>query len=73
MNAARVLAAGTAPKCEPLTTAWVACTCGEWLCTIHEGEHAWECACPPVDEWDCDPYSTALTPLERQTIRARNP
>lgn len=34
---------------------WVPCVCGEWVCLIHGG-HAADCPCPPVDEWDCDPY-----------------
>jgi DNA (cytosine-5)-methyltransferase 1 len=38
--------------------AWVACgCCEEFRCTIHGG-HAFGCDCPPVEEWDCDPYSS---------------
>ena len=36
---------------------WVPCDCCEELrCTRH-GIHASECACPPVEEWDVDPYA----------------
>ncbi len=38
--------------------AWVRCTdCGDYLCTVHAGLHVADCDCPPVDEWECDPYS----------------
>lgn len=37
--------------------AWIPCpSCEEFLCTIH-GTHAFECACPPIEEWTKDPYS----------------
>lgn len=40
--------------------AWVPCECcDEFVCTIHGG-HVSDCACPPVEEWECDPY--AVTP-----------
>jgi hypothetical protein len=36
--------------------AWIQCRwCAEVYCRIH-GLHAHECACPPIEEWDCDPY-----------------
>ena len=37
--------------------AWTPCgCCPEFWCSIHEA-HAWECPCPPVEEWALDPYS----------------
>lgn len=40
-----------------MTAAWIPCECCEnFLCTIH-GTHAHDCECPPIDEWDIDPYS----------------
>lgn len=37
--------------------AWVPCThCEEFWCRIHQ-EHAFECACPALDDWTCDPYT----------------
>ena len=39
--------------------AWVPCDCcGEPFCLLHD-QRAFECDCPPVDEWplDQDPYS----------------
>lgn len=39
------------------TPAWIRCDmCDDYLCTIHEGEHVSDCACPPLDYWDVDPY-----------------
>jgi hypothetical protein len=35
---------------------WTPCDCGEFWCTIHGG-HAHECACPPIEEWETDPYT----------------
>ena len=38
--------------------AWVRCTaCGDYLCLVHPGRHVADCDCPPVDEWERDPYS----------------
>ena len=35
---------------------WIPCSfCDGWWCRIHD-MHAHDCPCPPVDEWDCDPY-----------------
>ena len=32
--------------------AWVRCeACDDWWCILHWA-HAWECECPPVDEWE---------------------
>jgi hypothetical protein len=37
--------------------AWVRCPgdCGQSFCTLH-WEHVSECPCPPIDDWDVDPY-----------------
>lgn len=37
--------------------AWSDCLddCGNYWCEWHN-KHAYECDCPEVDEWDCDPY-----------------
>lgn len=43
----------------PDSAIWEPCDCcGEPFCTIHD-QHAFECACPAIDEWplDVDPYS----------------
>ncbi len=40
--------------------AWVPCVCGEFWCNVHE-EHAFECPCPPVDEWAVSPYGVNPT------------
>lgn len=37
---------------------WAPCECGEFACTIHL-THAFDCPCPPVEEWDVDPYAAA--------------
>jgi len=37
---------------------WIPCSnCDTFLCTIHSGMHAWECPCPPIEEWTTSPYS----------------
>jgi hypothetical protein len=37
--------------------AWIKCPCcDEFLCTIHQ-QHAFECPCPPIEEWKKDPYT----------------
>jgi DNA (cytosine-5)-methyltransferase 1 len=39
---------------------WVRCECcDDFVCTIH-GEHVYDCECPPIDEWDSDPYSPTV-------------
>jgi hypothetical protein len=36
---------------------WEPCPdCPEYWCNIH-GMHAFECECPPVEEWDTNPYA----------------
>ena len=35
---------------------WTLCDCCEdYWCNIH-GAHAYDCDCPPIDEWNTDPY-----------------
>ncbi len=43
--------------------AWIPCPddCGEFWCRIHN-THAYDCACEPIEEWDCDPYVTGGPP-----------
>lgn len=45
--------------------AWVQCPmCDNMLCNIH-GVHVHDCSCPPIDEWETDPYSEpAVDPEE---------
>lgn len=38
--------------------AWIPCSgCDGFYCRIHQ-EHAYDCACPAVEEWDGDPYTS---------------
>ena len=41
--------------------AWEACECGcgNFVCNLHGG-YAHDCECPPVEEWESDPYSFPL-------------
>lgn len=40
--------------------AWLPCDgCENFWCRLHQ-EHAYDCECPSVEEWDTDPYSGAL-------------
>jgi len=35
---------------------WTRCECCEdFWCNIHD-QHAYDCDCPPIDEWETDPY-----------------
>lgn len=37
--------------------AWIPCGgCDDFFCTLH-GTHAYDCECPPIEEWDADPYA----------------
>ena len=37
--------------------AWIPChSCDEHWCTLHR-MHVANCPCPPIEEWDVDPYS----------------
>lgn len=44
---------------QTLQPAWVPCPCdcGNYWCTIHQ-THAHDCECPPIEEWETDPYTT---------------
>lgn len=43
--------------CSNSIPAWVRCPhCGDFWCRIHEA-HAHECACPPLEDWEVDPYT----------------
>jgi len=46
----------------PAALCWAPCDCcDEFVCNIH-GVHAFECECPPIDEWgQIDPYTTPAT------------
>lgn len=45
--------------------AWILCgCCDDYLCTIHAGEHAYDCECPALEDWACDPYSAGGSPLD---------
>lgn len=46
---------------------WVPCNegCGEWWCEAHK-RHAFECDCPPVEEWSSSPYATGRTAKGRR-------
>ena len=38
--------------------AWIRCPgCQDYWCRIHH-RHAFECACPPIEDWTVDPYTT---------------
>lgn len=51
--------------------AWEACDCCEdWICNIH-GCHAHDCDCPPIDDWDIDPYSEGLDMTSDREMRYR--
>lgn len=46
---------GLALACERAPT-WIPCPCCEnFWCLAHD-RHAFECACPPIEEWTRDPY-----------------
>lgn len=50
---------------------WVHCDCcDDYLCTIHTGLHAWECACPDIETWavlGIDPYTQGADEMRKQT------
>jgi hypothetical protein len=52
------------------TPAWVPCEyCEEFVCTIHGG-HVAECECPPIEEWECDPYARLQQVMDAAVIAA---
>jgi DNA (cytosine-5)-methyltransferase 1 len=56
--------------------AWTECPdCGDFWCNLH-GEHAYDCPCPPVDDWaefDLSPYDPSvlryITPTEAARLQ----
>jgi site-specific DNA-cytosine methylase len=56
---------------------WVECPdCGDFWCRLH-GMHAYDCACPPVDDWaeyDLSPYLPSvlryITPVEAERLQS---
>lgn len=41
---------------DPNGPAWVRCDgCEDQWCVYHQ-QHAFECACPPVEDWTVEPY-----------------
>lgn len=46
---------------------WERCEmCGDFVCNIHEGEHAADCGCPGIDWWaeyEISPYETTMKEL----------
>lgn len=44
--------------------AWVPCdSCDDMFCEVHQ-THAWDCSCPPIDDWveaGYDPYLSEIT------------
>jgi hypothetical protein len=41
---------------EQIDAVWVPCHgCEDWWCRKHE-KHVFECDCPPLEEWETDPY-----------------
>lgn len=37
--------------------AWIKCdSCDDYFCTVHL-MHVADCPCPPIEEWDTDPYT----------------
>lgn len=56
------------PRDLPSPPAWVPCNgCEEFWCSVHN-QHAWECDCPPIDEWDVDPYTTGGIPIGPSSV-----
>jgi hypothetical protein len=53
-----------------MTPAWIRCTCGNYWCTIHNC-HAHDCPCPPIEEWDIDPYTEAPDMPATPTLQLR--
>lgn len=48
---------------------WVPCPCcDEHLCTVH-GMHAFECPCPPIEEWEESPYMPDADPPRSRNIK----
>lgn len=49
---------------------WVPCPCcDEHWCNLHD-MHACDCPCPPIDEWETDPYGV-VDRLDEEPDRAQ--
>lgn len=48
------------PRSAKLLPAWIPCAwgCGDYWCLVHK-MHAHDCDCPPIEEWEVDPYVEA--------------
>jgi hypothetical protein len=54
-----------------MMAAWTPCPCCEnYWCNLH-AMHAFECPCPPVGEWDVDPYSAGADGDDEVTTNAK--
>ena len=51
---------------------WEKCgCCDEYLCHLHKCHtHDNECICPPIDEWQDDPYTIKI-PVDAEQIMRR--
>ena len=45
--------------------AWVPCDCGGFWCSIHD-EHVHDCPCPPIEDWEVDPYQAGGVPAANE-------
>jgi len=56
---------------QPTTTAtWQRCDCcNEFVCTVHD-QHASECDCPEIDQWDAAGLSPYLPDQDAAAIAA---
>ena len=48
----------TEPTAPRRKSPWMACDCGEYWCQEH-AQHAYECPCPPIEDWAHSPYADA--------------
>ena len=56
---------------EDVPATWRRCAdCEEFWCELH-GQHAFECPCPPIEEWPVDPYACAVVADPIATNQAR--
>lgn len=52
---------------------WIPCPhCDEYWCTIHDC-HVFECDCPPIEEWESDPYSDDEQPAPERPELPEDP
>ena len=46
-----------------MQAAWTRCpSCPDYWCNLHQ-QHVHDCPCPPIEEWDTDPYLSTLKRL----------